>query len=77
MRCPILILNRRRGEKILLPSLGLIITVLDMDGMRARLGFEQSPGSEFIHIVRAELVLYQEEGEGQEPPPPCQTSVKT
>jgi len=52
-----LVLSRKLGEEILIPALGITITVVDIDRGKIRLGF-RAPRS--INIVRKELATVAE-----------------
>lgn len=57
-----LVLTRKRGEKVIIPATGISVIVLEVGGGRVRLGFE---APERVTIVRAELAS-QPGGSGQE-----------
>jgi len=47
-----LVLTRKKGESIVLPSLGVVITVTAVSGSKARLGVTAPPN---IEVLRAEV----------------------
>lgn len=54
-----LVLTRKPGEKIVVPVVGLTITVLNVDGKLVRLGFE---APESCTILRGEIELLSSRG---------------
>lgn len=47
-----LVLSRRKGEEVLIPQYGIVITLVEARNGRARLGF-RAPGD--LKIIRREL----------------------
>jgi len=64
----VLVLTRRRDEKIVLPGLGITVQVLSIKGNVVRLGIDAPPG---VKVLREELVGNRELAADPREPEPC------
>lgn len=67
-----LVLSRRTGESVVLPSMGLTMTVISVTAGTVRLGFQAPPT---VHILRSELSVLTVEQRARPFPAPVKEST--